>query len=100
VLDLAAGTWRRLPDPPDELVPTGLLTPSGGHLVSERGLLLDTRTDRWIRIPKLDEPDGSVQSRTVVAAGRDLFVFGGGRFPPDRYGGELINDAWIWSPPA
>jgi hypothetical protein len=99
ILDLDSGEWSELPDPPADFAPSGLLTPSGGHFISERGWLLDTTTYRWIRIPELNEPDGRVQARTVVSAGRELFVFGGARFSNTEYGGKLINEAWSWSPP-
>jgi len=38
--------------------------------------------------------------RTVVAAGGDLLVFGGARWKPDGFDATLLDDAWIWSPPA
>jgi len=108
ILDLRSGAWSALPNPPAAggkdgplVAGVGVLTPSSGHFFNERGWVLDTATDRWIRIPRIIEPPGYVQSRTVVSAGRDLFVFGGARFgDAEGFKGELLNEAWIWSPPS
>ncbi|HEX6076373.1 MAG TPA: hypothetical protein VFZ32_14060 [Micromonosporaceae bacterium] len=100
ILDLGTGRWSALPNPPAEDAEdagVGLLTPSDGHFFAERGWVLDTATDRWIRIPEINEPNGYVQGRTVVSAGRDLFLFGGARFAGTE--ADLLNEAWTWSPP-
>jgi hypothetical protein len=107
ILDLGTGRWSALPNPPADdaeggrqVAGVGLLTPSAGHFFAERGWVLDTATDRWIRIPRIMEPPGYVQSRTVVSAGRDLFLFGGARFgDAEGFRGDLLNEVWTWSPP-
>lgn len=107
ILDPDTGRWSALPNPPADdaeggrlVAGVGVLTPSSGHFFAERGWVLDTATDRWLRIPEINEPKGYVQARTVVAAGRDLFLFGGARFgDTEGFGGDLLNEAWIWSPP-
>jgi hypothetical protein len=94
ILDVGSGTWSELPDPPSENHWEGaaVLTADGGHYGAPNGYVLDTTTQTWQRIPRLPE----VQSRTVVAAGRDLFVFGGARF--ERFKGILLANAKTWSP--
>lgn len=108
ILDLRTGTWSALPNPPAGDVEggrmvagVGLLTPSSGHYFAEHGWVLNTATDRWLRLPEINEPNGYEQGRTVVAAGRDLFVFGGARFADtEAFRGDLLNEAWTWSPPS
>ena len=94
VLDVRGGRWSALPDPPSESEADGaaVLTRTGATYVAPRGFVLDMTTSTWLRIPAL--PD--VQSRAVVAAGRDMFVFGGARFERGR--GRLLATAKIWSP--
>ena len=98
ILDPDTGEWSALPDPPEVEGVGGVLTPSSGHFADHHGWVLDTATDRWIWIPELDDR-GYVQSRTMVSAGRDLFLFGGARFADiESNDGELLNEAWSWSP--
>jgi hypothetical protein len=101
LLDPATGEWSALPRTPfaqDDFSGAGALTETGGHYFGHRGWILDTTTDEWIEIPPLDD-DELGSGRTVVAAGDDLFVFGGVRWPErSPFEGELLADAWIWSP--
>jgi hypothetical protein len=98
ILDPASGEWSALPNPPgdgEEDFGSGVLTESGGHYFAYRGWILDTTTNEWIELPPLDT-DELVTARTVVAAGRDLLVFGGARWSGlDR---TLLGDAWVWTP--
>jgi hypothetical protein len=95
VLDARAGTWSPLPDQPsqDEWEGTGVLTAGGATYGAAGGYVLDMATGAWLRIPKLP----FVEARTVVAAGRDLFVFGGAHFAGGGPG-RLIASAKTWSP--
>jgi hypothetical protein len=94
ILDVAAGTWSPLPDAPSEndWEGTGVLTADGATYGAAGGYVLDMTSARWLRIPRLPY----VQARTVVAAGRDLFLFGGARFK--RGNGMLLATATTWSP--
>ena len=94
VLDVRSGTWSALPDPPSESEADGaaVLTRTGATYGAPQGYVLDMTTSTWLRVPALPQ----VQSRTVVAAGRDMFVFGGARF--ERADGRLLASARIWSP--
>ena len=61
-----------------------------------RGVVLDVPAGRWLNVPELEEPRGNY-GRTVVAAGTDLFVFGGVDWA-DTGEPRFHNDAWRWSP--
>jgi hypothetical protein len=99
VLDSATGECSQLPEQPlphEDFPGAGALTEDGGHYFAYRSWILDTTTKTWIGIPLL-ENDERLTAKTVVAAGDDLFVFGGANWPrPTR--GELLADACIWSP--
>ncbi|MGH9005748.1 MAG: hypothetical protein ACRDYV_21690, partial [Acidimicrobiia bacterium] len=97
ILDLAARAWSPLPDQTDDEYPgaAGVRGAHGARYTGYRGHILDTVAGEWVAVPALDEPD-SVDGRTVVAAGSDLFVYGG----VDWSGGgnsRLLSDAWLWS---
>ncbi len=97
VLDPVSGELSELPNPPDlgEFA-AGVLTRAGGHYFGANGWVLDARAGNWIQIPHLPEVR-HLSGRTVVAAGDDLFVFGGARWTSDS-SGELTREARIWSP--
>ena len=101
ILDPASGRWSALPDPPDgeEDFGSGVLTEPGGHYFGYRGWILDTTAGTWLEIPDLDG-DELVTGRTVVAAGADLFAFGGARWKEHGVEATLLAEAWIWSPRA
>ena len=97
VFDLATRTWSTLPDPPDEEYPgaAGVLGADGARFFGYRGQVLDLSAAAWLEIPPLEEP-ASVADRTVVAAGSDLFVYGGIDWTGGG-SGRLRNDAWAWA---
>lgn len=71
-----------------------LLTSLGHHM-------LDLTTDSWFQMPDIDdENDGATVSRTFAGAGPYGFAFGGSRFEENDFTGELLGDAWLWTPPA
>jgi hypothetical protein len=108
ILDLAAGTWGPVPEPaggppsPDQpdrsagAVGSETATYTGGP-----GLVLDVAAGRWREIPEDGgppfDPAAPISGRTVVAAGRDLVLYGGERWS-DGPEGEVLADAWLWSP--
>ncbi len=100
ILHPASGEWSALPNPPrdgEEDFASGVLTESGGDYFGYRGWILDATTGTWIEIPPLDG-DNRVSGRTTVAAGDDVFVFGGARWSSPDAEGQLLKDAHIWSP--
>lgn len=100
ILDVVRGEWSDLPRPhrddPDEPA-AGVLTDTGGHYFRVSGWVFDATQNDWIPIPAL-ESDRLVTGRTPVAAGDDLIVFGGVLWDSSGTGGELSNDAFVWSP--
>jgi hypothetical protein len=76
-----------------------------GHYVGDDGWLLDLEPGDWIEIPprpseRAAEADGEMISGSVVAgADRSLFVFGGVRWLGGKFSeGELLDQAWLWTP--
>jgi hypothetical protein len=79
-LDLNGLTWERLPE--------------GDSLAHGGWFGFDLGTGAWTDRPPVPGDDDSTV-RTVVAAGRDAFVFGGERWTDGRHG-QLLGDAWLW----
>jgi hypothetical protein len=100
VLDAAAGRWEPLPDAPAVDGPaehrSGAIGTASAVYPEAAGAVLDTVTGRWLSIP--EAPGGEMTGRTVVAAGRDLLVFGGAAWRSQE-AGTLVNRAWLWPPP-
>lgn len=107
IFDPAAAAWDVLPDPPggrrtDQNQTTfaaGVVTAAGAAYTGDAGWVLDARAGTWTELPPLDGGD-LVQGRSVVAAGRDLFVFGGARWDDSGHDATLLGRAARWSPPA
>ncbi len=59
------------------------------------GWVLDQLRQAWVQIPPVDDRS----STFVGAVGRNLFIFGGDRWPTGGPG-TLLGDAWLWVPPA
>ena len=96
-LDPAAGTWSALPHPPsaNHREAAGVLWADGAAYFAGGGFVLDVPSGTWREIPRRA---ADVSGATVVAAGRDLLVFGGARFTARRPGGRLLRTARLWSP--
>jgi hypothetical protein len=101
--DLESEEWSSLPalpevegiDEGEEGFTVGVLTGEGATYHAWQGWLLDASTDTWLRVAPADE---DTTGPSVVAAGDDLFAFGGVRW--DGAEGTLLEEAWLWSPPA
>jgi hypothetical protein len=98
VLDLRTDTWRTGPQGPDvddwEGDAAGLLGEGEAVYEYADGWVLDTTSDRWLRVPERD--DGGVYDASVTAAGEGLVVVGGQRW--EGSDGELVVDTWVWRP--
>ncbi len=95
VLDLPAGRWSTLPPASGKLESAGAFDERAAVYTRFAGAVLDVAHGRWIRLPRL--PKGSAtDGPTVLAAGRDLVLFGGAHWKSDT--GTLHDEAWIWSP--
>ena len=105
ILDPERGVWSELPnvpEPSDDLgtdFGTGVLTRT--RLVGgvPNTLVLDTTREDWIRVPALWRDRDWRQGPTLVNTRRKLVLFGGARWNRAHPDGELLNDAWIWTPP-
>jgi hypothetical protein len=105
ILDPQTGEWSDLPGPPRDLdlssgedIAGGILAGEEGDYFGYSGWILDAAAGEWIEIPALDDEDALITGRTVAALGRQLLVFGGVRWGGQGLRGELLNEAWIWSP--
>ena len=105
ILDPERGIWSELPNVPEPSEERG--TEFGtGVLTRDRLvggipnlLVLDTARDDWIRVPRLWRDRDWRQSPTLVNTRRALIAFGGARWNRAHPDGELLKDAWIWTPP-
>lgn len=94
-----SGVWSGLPNPPAGDTPSaGARTATDAVYFGVKGAVLDTTTGSWQMVSAA--PDGNVTGRTIVAAGVRMLVFGGARWDAAEESATLLNDTWIWSPPA
>jgi hypothetical protein len=62
--------------------------------------VLDMTTENWIRVPSLWQGRDAPLGWTAVNTRRKLLLFGGARWNRAHPDGQLLNDAWLWTPPA
>jgi hypothetical protein len=91
VLDLAAGTWHRLPGAPAEGSGGWPVHALGGPVSAAEGYLYDDRGGSWTRLPR--PADGPALPGAAGWAGEDLVVVGGTTEPVTRY--ERVQGAWV-----
>jgi hypothetical protein len=101
VYDSSTDTWSSLPNPPRQssvVVESGVIGEFHAWFSAAEGTVLDWVTGEWIAIPRLpdatDSYETSPYNRTVVAAGTDLFVFGGERW--DHGTGSVLDAGYVW----
>jgi hypothetical protein len=106
ILDPERGVWSELPNVPQPTertgaeFGTGVLTRSRLVGGAPSLLVLDMTTEDWIRVPPLWRGRSAPLGWTTVNARRKLLVFGGARWNRAHPDGQLLNDAWLWTPPA
>ncbi len=106
ILDPERGVWSELPNVPQPTKETGAEFGTGvltrtrlvGGIPSM--LVLDMTTEHWIRVPPLWRGRSAPFGWTAVNTRRKLLVFGGARWNRAHPDGQLLNDAWLWTPPA
>ena len=91
MLDLSTQMWRHLPgETRKDQSGGGVVGRSGASFTGIQGDVLDLVSGEWFEIPDLPSGLSDGYAHTVVAAGTDLFVFGGG------LQGTVSNDAYVW----
>jgi len=102
ILDPERGTWSDLPNVEGlgGEFGTGVLTRARlvGGLPSQ--LVLDMSRGDWIRVPRIWRTRDLRQGLTAVNTRRKLLLFGGARWNRTHPEGELLNHAWLWTPPS
>jgi hypothetical protein len=99
IFDLGSRTWKPLPAQPpmtsgrSDLA--GVLRDAGAVYGAAAGLVFDVTTSTWIELPQLDAAE---RAPSITSIGRRLFLFGGDRWPSTP-AGDLISNAWVWTPP-
>jgi hypothetical protein len=95
ILELTDRRWSALPNgPTDDSFTAGVVGRQTARFDGYRGWMLDLSSGQWREVPRLEEGD-SVVGRGSVAAGRDLFVYGGVDWA-SAGDGQLLGDAWLW----
>jgi hypothetical protein len=104
ILDPQRGEWSDLPEPPAGIdldsgdnFAAGILAGREADYFGHSGWILDATAQEWIEIPRLDE-DALITGRSIASAGQEMLVFGGVHWDDQGRRGELLNEAWIWSP--
>ncbi|HKH04856.1 MAG TPA: hypothetical protein VKA65_06825 [Acidimicrobiales bacterium] len=95
-------TWSPLPPPPVEDWDGDM----AGALGADTATYADNYTEGWVldlaggapgtwrEVRRLDDRSGPA----TTAVGRALFVAAGARWPASAPDGELLTDAWLWTP--
>lgn len=95
-------TWSELPDAPGrgskDVFSSGAISSEVAVVWAAGHPYLDANTDTWFMAPPLDDGTDATTQRWVQGVGPHVFVFGGARFSDSSPSGELLNDAWLWSP--
>lgn len=94
ILELTDRRWSALPDGPADDVSTGVVGREAARFDAYRGWVLELSSGHWREVPRLDE-GVHVAGRATVAAGRDMFVYGGADWTEAGHT-RLLGDAWIW----
>jgi hypothetical protein len=91
ILDLSTQTWSHLPgETKKDQRGGGVVGKEGAFFTGVQGDVLDLVSGEWFAIPDLPAGFSDGYAHTVVAAGADLFVFGGG------LESTVSNNAYVW----
>ena len=105
VFDTATEEWGELPNAPGRgrknVFSAGGFSSEDLVVSSIGGAFLDASDDTWFDMPELDDNDAdSVDStsRWPASLGDAVMVVGGDSYTSLSDPGELLGDAWIWTP--
>ena len=91
VFDVATRQWEALPgEVTKQQLGGGAIGRFAALFTSSRGQVLDLVSDTWFAIPAMPDGLDGAYAQTIVAAGANLFVFGGGT------GRTVHNQTFIW----
>lgn len=97
IYDTATDTWSPLPQPPGGTFEVaGVIGADGTEYWSATGAVLDLARRSWMAVPSLQGGVGVTSNRAVVAAGTDMFAFGGETWTDTK--GIVIGQAYRWTP--
>lgn len=103
VLDLATGRWSAFPEAPDDASWAGdMAGVIGAGLATYEyadGWVLDARAaaPQWVEVPAAAP---GLEEQSVTAVGERLVAFGGARWDEGYRDGRLLDELWVWTPPA
>lgn len=99
IFDTETDTWFALPDPArdDGFSIAGVLGSDAAAYLDVHGAVLDMTRDSWITIPDLSPAQSETFNRTIVAAGTELFAFGGETWVDGN--GVVLDTTYLWVPP-
>lgn len=102
IYDTTRRAWSDLPERDPAVLGVGAIGTADAGYTGWAGAVLDIDAATWIDVPPLPDersgPWGGVARRAVTAAGQALFVYGGEFWSSTH--GQLLGDAYWWTPPA
>jgi hypothetical protein len=101
ILDPERGIWSELPNTGGlgGEFGTGVLTRRWLVGGSPDTLVLDMTREEWVRVPPLWGDRNSRSGWSTFNTRRGLVLLGGARFDRRHPAGQLLRDAWLWTPP-
>lgn len=93
--DLSTNTWQPLPgDVPENAI--GAIGVTTSFFGGTSGSVLDVASGTWIAIPTMPAGLDQQFGQTVVAAGHDLFTFGGGTGTVPGRADAVHDESYVW----
>jgi len=97
VYDPELNRWSPLPNPPHHDM-AGIIGEDEATYAYAAGWVLDTRSGGWLSIEPRPDAEDVYDVVVATAPEQGLVVFGGQTWTSGE--GQLVNDTWLWRPPA